>query len=81
MNDWRLQGQERFLQGVMLRKKQYRRYRNDWDHDHCEFCGAKFSEDEKDLHVGYVTIDDYHWICENCFEDFKNKFKWIVTGD
>ena len=27
----------------------------------------------------YCTIDNYHWICENCFNDFKDMFKWTVV--
>ena len=40
--DWRLQGQEEFLQGVQLYWRHYARYSENWDHDHCEFCGVKF---------------------------------------
>ena len=73
MTDWRLQGQERFLKGVSLAKQNYRRYREGWEHDHCEFCGAKFSERPEDLNVGYATTDCYHWICEDCYKDFKGQ--------
>ncbi|MBM2824639.1 MAG: hypothetical protein HW402_303 [Dehalococcoidales bacterium] len=31
------------------------------------------------IHVGYATIDDYYWICENCFQDFKEMFAWNVV--
>lgn len=78
MSDWRLQGQERFLKGVCLSKKKYSKYREDWDHDHCEFCSANFSEHEGDLHEGYVTSDGYHWVCEPCYIDFKDAFQWEV---
>lgn len=78
MTDWRLQGQERFLHGVSLTQRTYSKYRADWDHDHCEFCGAKFSENSGDLSEGYSTTDGYHWICEPCFRDFKERFKWTV---
>ena len=78
MEDWRLQGQEKYLKGVILAKKQYQPYRQDWDHDHCEFCGAKFSlGDSVSLQIGYATIDNYYWVCESCFKDFKNLFGWI----
>lgn len=81
MDDWRLQGQEKFLQGVSLKKKPYQKYRESWEHDHCEFCGAKFSEKIEDLNIGYVTTDNYHWICESCFVDFKAKFQWDVVTE
>jgi hypothetical protein len=78
MTDWRLQRQEKFLNGVSLIKKRYRKYREGWDHDHCEFCWAKFSEGPEDINFGYATTDDYHWICEQCFSDFSEMFQWSV---
>ena len=78
MDDWRLQGQERYLKRAVLTNKRYRKYRDDWDHDHCQFCGKKFSERPDDLNVGYATNDDYHWICEDCFRDFAQLFQWTV---
>ncbi len=78
MNDWRLQGQDRYLRGVALARKRYQRYRTGWEHDHCEFCGDKFSEDSDDLSIGYVTTDSKHWVCETCFKDFVREFQWIT---
>jgi hypothetical protein len=40
--DWRLRGQERYLQGATLLRKRYKAWSPDWEHDHCEFCWAKF---------------------------------------
>ena len=81
--DWRLQGQARYLQGVNLVHRQYRRYPGnpDWDHDHCEFCGSKFMVEDypEVLHQGYTTEDDYHWICDPCFADFREMFNWQVV--
>jgi hypothetical protein len=82
-SDWRLQGQERYLEGVTLFHRQYRRNLKDpsWDHDHCEFCWAKFMVKDyaEVLHEGYTTEDDYHWICGECFRDFKDTFGWKVV--
>lgn len=47
-DDWRRQGQERFLKGVKLMYRNYYPYRSGLDHDHCEFCGRKFSLNEGD---------------------------------
>lgn len=77
-DDWRLRWQEDYLQGVALQRKTYRKPSKTWDHDHCEFCWAKFSEREHDLHEGYCTLDQYYWICDECFRDFKEKFEWQV---
>ena len=79
-NDWRLTDQERYLKGVSLRLKKYKAPRPGWDHDHCEFCWARFMElDEPEiLHEGYTTEDDYRWICQSCYNDFKDTFGWIL---
>jgi hypothetical protein len=78
MDDWRLTGQEKYLKAVSLVRKQYRNPTESCDHKHCEFCWDKFSEHPEDLHVGYATLDDYHWICEPCFNDFREMFQWNV---
>ncbi len=67
--------------GAMLYWKKYSQYREEWDHDHCEFCGKTFSDYDNNLHEGYVTADNYHWICDICFNDFKDKFQWRVRQD
>jgi hypothetical protein len=81
-NDWRLMGQEKYLKDVTLVRRVYRPYPKDpsWDHDHCAFCSAKFMvEDYPDvLHEGYSTEDEYYWICEDCFHDFREYFGWKI---
>jgi hypothetical protein len=81
--DWRLQGQENYLLGAEIRRADYKRPSAEWDHDHCEFCWATFTEpdysdDPADLHEGYVANNGYHWICDACFQDFHERFKWQV---
>lgn len=78
-DDWRRQGQEKYLLGVNLEMRSYVPYRADWNHDHCEFCGSTFSENSEDLNKGYTTQDYYRWICEPCFQDFRDEFKWTTT--
>ena len=75
-DDWRIQGQEKYLAGSVFKWKSYTKYRDDWDHDHCEFCGAKFMEPSNpdSLHEGYSTEDNYRWVCKTCFDDFKEMF-------
>jgi len=81
-DEWRLHGQEKYLKGVTLYWRTYTRYSDTWDHDHCAFCWAEFMvEDYSDvLHEGYTTEENYHWICKQCFEDFKDMFAWKI-GD
>jgi hypothetical protein len=80
-NDWRLQGQEAYLKGISLWWMKYSPYSGTWEHDHCEFCGTKFmDEDNADVIThGYSTNDKYRWICETCFEDFHDLFNWTVV--
>jgi hypothetical protein len=77
-NDWRLTNQENYLMNKELIYGIYKPYSKTWNHDHCTFCSDTFSEHISDLHEGYCTPDHYHWICENCFNDFKEMFNWTV---
>ncbi len=84
MDDWRIaRDQESYLSGVWLTKKKYSKYSDSWEHDHCELCNETISELENDLNEGYATDGDYYWICETCYEDFKERFQWKLrnTGD
>jgi hypothetical protein len=42
--DWRLCGQERYLAGAAWVRRRYRARSERWEHDHCEFCWAKFMD-------------------------------------
>jgi len=77
-DDWRLTGQEGFLRGRDLSHRVWTTQSTQTDHDHCTFCWAKFSELDGTLHDGYVTQDGRHWICPECFRDFKTMFAWTV---
>jgi hypothetical protein len=90
-DDWRLQGQERFLQGASFVRKPYRASSDTWEHDHCDFCTRKFVESatgqSDDVATeGYAAIgrgpngeDDYYWVCDECFADFRERFEWKVA--
>ena len=84
-DDWRLTGQEKYLKGVTLVHRKYRRYEKnpDWDHDHCVFCWVEFCLKgcADSIQEGYATLDDYHWISPKCFEDFKDQFDWKVIEE
>ena len=56
-----------------------------WDHEHCEICFLKITDlniSEEHTNFGYVTTKEIkrgkriakqeHWICEKCFNDFKD---------
>ncbi len=80
--DWRLTGQQSYLQGRSWALRKYPRPRPDWDHDHCSFCHVKFMEKLAPgvLDEGYTTDDDY-WVCPSCFEDFRGQFAWTVASE
>ena len=47
-------------------------------HEHCLFCWEKaITNAEK---VFYCTEDMRVWICCECFNDFKDKFQWVVKS-
>ena len=79
-DDWRLQGQESFLQGASLKLMPWRSKNPTWDHDHCEFCQTKLAGPEiaDALHEGYGSEDLYRWVCSKCFEDFRERFQFKV---
>jgi hypothetical protein len=77
-DDWRLRAQDRYLTGAVLHLATYRTHSDSWDHEHCEFCLAKFTEQVQadSLQSGYTTDDDRHWICPQCFQDFRERFQF-----
>ena len=75
-NDWRLTNQMNYLYKKKLIKGRYVPYREDWNHDHCAFCSERIDEDTM---VVYSTEDRYHWICQECYKDFKDMFDWTVV--
>ncbi len=82
--DWRLFGQEKYLFGVDLIRREYDRdavVNSPWEDDHCEFCKTEFMKHTVPdvLHEGYTTSNGLHWICDDCFNDFQPMFRWKVV--
>lgn len=78
-NDWRLfREQGKYLHGVTLIEQSYKPGSPANDHDHCEFCMAKFGNASDALKYGYSTEDNNIWICPQCYNDFKKQFEWNV---
>ncbi|MBQ8001327.1 MAG: hypothetical protein IJ298_09065 [Ruminococcus sp.] len=78
--DWRIDGQEGYLMNSTL---QYITYSRDLcvdDFLQCEFCFDKFDEDPEHPKKAYFDPIQKCWICEECFQDFKEHFHWIVEG-
>jgi hypothetical protein len=94
--DWRVRGQDKYLFGATLVWKPYEAWSETWEHDHCEFCWAKFVEpgrratqNDSDVlpagfaaqHTGPDRQDDYHWICESCAADLCARFEWSLVRE
>ena len=77
MDDWRLTNQIEYLyEKKIVRTRFFKTEGN--EHEHCEFCFEKFGEEDNMLHAGYCTCDRYYWICDQCYNDFRKTFNWIV---
>jgi hypothetical protein len=58
----------------------------------CEFCRRKFVEASDPVPAGAVTTgyaavgrspeggDDYYWVCDGCFADFRERFAWTIRS-
>ncbi len=79
-DDWRLRGQEEYLNNAVLYYIPFKPFSEQWDHEHCDFCWATFSLGTDDLKEGYCTKPQNErravWICSECYEDFKEMFNW-----
>ena len=75
--DWRLTNQMNYLFQKKLLKQKYKPFREEWNHDHCEFCSQRI---DSSLPYAYTTEDNYYWICPECYCDFKDMFEWDVVG-
>ena len=77
-DDWRLVGQERSLGGLTLHRARWVQTRPHWDYDHCAFCWRKIWDRGGDYSAthGYTDADQYHWVCDGCFGDFRWRMGW-----
>ncbi len=85
-DDWRLDGQEVYLKDAILKYSKFNAKKYGHNHAHCQFCFATFMEieDPEILNWGYCTLyrkKSECWICEKCFNDFKDIFNWKVVVD
>jgi rubredoxin len=83
-SDWRITDQEQWLAGRTLRWADWTSPKPDLDHDHCTLCWAEFAPtktDHVDFIAGWVTDDDENtWVCPDCMEDFKERFRLKTFG-
>ena len=48
-------------------------------HTHCNFCMKTITADMNE--ECYCSEDDTTWVCTECFNDFKERFKWKVQAN
>lgn len=84
--------EERFRGAIFVRRI-YAPSSPEWEHEHCELCGAEIVErgshwDTADaVYEGYSTpgpteapMEDWYWVCPSCFEDFRERLGWTLRG-
>lgn len=85
IDDWRIQNQESYLLNAHLVWCSYKKPSQEWDHDHCEFCGVKFMEasdatGEDILREVCKALDaNDDWICKQRYQDFSDRFRFRVV--
>jgi hypothetical protein len=82
-DDWRLSWGHDHLLGAVFRLVEFRTRDPMWDHEHCEFCWGKITDQPipDTLRSGYTTEDSRHWVCPTCFEDFRERFQFRLRPD
>ncbi len=83
-DDWRLMGQERWLRGVTIKRADWSPRNDRTDHDHCAFCTKRIAAPDSGyddaICTGYCTLELYHWVCPQCFNDFRDRFQWTLAS-
>lgn len=51
------------------------------EHEHCTMCGIKISASAEDIHEGYVTTKNMHWVCCECFEAYREEYGWKLETE
>ena len=74
-NEWRLTNQKNYLYKKKLVMKSYDQTSETWDHDHCVFCWVRIDDKTP---AAYTDGEGCHWICEKCYNDFKEMFEWEI---
>jgi len=47
----------------------------EWNHAHCELCMDTI---DASTCLAYCTEDFKKWVCEGCYQDFKETFGWVL---
>lgn len=51
------------------------------EHEHCTMCGIKISGLPANIHEGYVTTKNIHWVCCECFDEYREEYSWKLEDE
>ncbi len=72
------------MRGMKFIYKKFCAKKENRSHTHCEFCWHKFMENcngVKDCSAhGFCSMDGRYWVCEQCFNDFREMLSWQRMG-
>ena len=80
MREWNVEESDISLNNHVLHRKIFSDRLKDTEHEHCEFCSALFGSQKRDFVEGYCTEDYYYWICDHCYNEFKDEFNWTIKS-
>lgn len=66
------------MPGSTLSRQPWRPSDPQKDHDHCEFCRAKFALYPGCLREGFSTPDRTRRICSECCEEHRDAYQWNI---
>jgi len=73
----RVQHMKEKLKGIALMRSKWTTIDDSWDHDHCKFCMKTLDASTEEL--AYCSEDYYWWICEECFQEYRDEFEWNLV--
>ena len=81
-DDWRRQGQKKYLKGINLSWKNIRNTDKTGNLIIVNFVvlNSWKVRGPDILTEGYASDDKYRWICKQCFADFRGEYEWKVDN-
>lgn len=76
--DWRIMGQEGYLKDKKLQHRKFSQAMRTKDNDQCDFCYSFLDRNHQGASYAYFEPITRSWICERCYQDFKEHFNWMV---
>lgn len=80
MNIWCVEEADNNMRNHVLLKVKFSDRLTETEHEYCEFCMARFGNVNKDFKEGYRTQNYYYWVCEDCFDEYKEEYHWTVKS-